>query len=134
MRRRKRHDTSDSGSALGSPRKREGGSLPCDVARGSNSTVKLDELVLTSTENIHTESSRLTYDCVINMEGMTESSASFSESEDKFPDRWNNHHVRRTEPSSSTCTPLAATLFCYPNIDIIKFLFHRWHRANGAEL
>ena len=34
VRRRKRHDTSDSGSALGSPRKREGGSLPCDVARG----------------------------------------------------------------------------------------------------
>ncbi|KAI9563051.1 hypothetical protein GHT06_010508 [Daphnia sinensis] len=96
VRRRKRHDTSDSGSTLGSPRKREGGSLPCDVARGSNITVKLDELVLTSTENVHTESSRLTDDCVINMEGMPES-------EDKFPERWNNRPVRRTEPSSSIC-------------------------------
>ncbi|XP_057368091.1 mucin-17-like [Daphnia carinata] len=96
VRRRKRHDTSDSGSTLGSPRKREGGSLPCDVARGSNIIVKLDELVLTSTENIHTESSRLTDDCVINMEGMPES-------EDKFPERWNSRPVRRIESSTSTC-------------------------------
>ena len=127
VRRRKRHDTSDSGSALGSPRKREGGSLPCDVARGSNKTVKPDELVLTSTDYIHTESSRLTNDCIINMEG-TESSASFSESEDKFPDRWNNHRIRRTEHTSTTSKQLVAT----PVEALIQLFSNcRRYRTNG---
>ena len=33
---------------------------------------------------------------------MIESSANFSELEDKFPGRWNNHHMRKTEHSTST--------------------------------
>jgi len=83
VRQRKRHDTSDSGSALGSPRKREGGSLPCDVARG----------LKPQTERVppshHLDEISSDKDCIINMEGIV--------TEDRFPEPWNLHLATRND-------------------------------------
>ena len=95
VRRRNRHDTSDSGSALGSPRKREGGSLPCDVARGANRKKATDEhkSVVTGADS----GSSAGIDCVINMEGVMEDRSG----EDRFPESW-NLRLDRSENSTST--------------------------------
>merc|ERR1712071_497421 len=102
VRRRKRHDTSDSETGLGSPRKREGGSLPCDVARGFK---ELDEPVSVRIGQIDNPLSK---DCVINMEGVIEddrrSTGIDYETEDRFPQPWNLHlksSERSTAPASS---------------------------------
>ena len=101
MRRRKRRDTSDSGSAgcLGSPRKREGGSLPCDVARGSKQQPSDPVLTGQSCTTTTTLES-----CVINMEGLTEdrSSSSLAE-EDRFSEPWKLRMPSRGEHVSSGC-------------------------------
>lgn len=86
MRRRKRHDTSDSGTGLGSPRKREGGSLPCDVARGFKELE--DPVSIRKGQTGHP----LLQDCVINMEGVIEDRPTETfEAEDRFPQPWNLH-------------------------------------------
>ena len=98
VRRRKRHDTSDSETGLGSPRKREGGSLPCDVARGFK---ELDEPVSVRIGQIDNPLSK---DCVINMEGVIEddrrSTGIDYETEDRFPQPW-NLHLKSSERSTA---------------------------------
>jgi len=107
VRRRKRHDTSDSETGLGSPRKREGGSLPCDVARGFK---ELDEPVSVRIGQIDNPLSK---DCVINMEGVIEddrrSTGIDYETEDRFPQPWNLHlksSERSTAPVASSVEPM----------------------------
>lgn len=114
LRRRNRHDTSDSGSALGgSPRKREGSSLPCDVARGT-SRKKTSAVTSAAAADEHSScvvtllgglqgcraggtDSASAIDCVINMEGVMEDGSG----EDRFQNPW-NLRLDGSENSTST--------------------------------
>lgn len=100
VRRRKRHDTSDSETGLGSPRKREGGSLPCDVARGFKGLDKPVSMRISHIDN------PLSKDCVINMEGVIEDdrrSTGVYDTEDRFPQPW-NLHLKSSERCSAPGT------------------------------
>ena len=118
LRRRNRHDTSDSGSALsGSPRKREGGSLPCDVARGTSRKKTSSAAVASAAAADENNSCVVTglgglqgcraggtdsasdIDCVINMEGVMEDRSG----EDRFPESW-NLRLDHSENSTSTAS------------------------------
>lgn len=75
------------------------------MARGSNKAVKPDELAAANPGHVLVKRPHLTNDYVIDMEGVMETSSSISESEDRFPGRW-NHFNRRSEHTSSTSTCL----------------------------
>lgn len=111
VRNRKRHDTSDTwGTTLGSPRKREGGSLPSDVTRGSKKqeaeSQESSQSVLVMGVGQTDHSPQSSKDVIIDMDGVVQditlsSSKSVSlEDQDTFTQPWNCQPTSRSSINS----------------------------------
>lgn len=104
VRNRRRCDISHNSSSSGS-RKREGGSLPCDVARGSLNSTKIDEPCSIEEDckltKLQASDDSLIQHCVINMEGVPEVKTAY-ELNGHHSEQWKPRSLRQTNITNST--------------------------------